>query len=120
MAMPPGPSVDEIVRELELDDEEHVAQVRGVLEASEDERSGIMASHAGSRDPAAFEEVREELEDVRARTEAMLEPLLTDEQMARYRQIIDRAEAERERMMEEMKSRGPGGRGRGMGRRPGS
>jgi hypothetical protein len=115
---PTGPSVDEIIQELALT-EERTPEVRGVLEASADERSEIMARHAGARGPGAFEEVREELEDLRARTETMLAPLLTDEQMARYRQIIDRAEAEREQMVEDMKTRGPGGRGRGMGRRPG-
>jgi hypothetical protein len=119
MAMPAGPSVDEILGELELDDDEKTAQVRGVLEASEGERSEILASHAGGRGPGAFDEVREGLDGLRARTETMLEPLLTDEQMARYRQIIDRAEEERERMTEEMKGRGPRGRGRGMGRPPG-
>lgn len=115
---PMGPSVDEIIQELELA-EEPAAEVRGVLEASEDERWEIMAKPSGTRGPSAFDEVREELDDLRARTEMMLEPLLTDEQMARYRQIVDLAEAERERMAEEMKAGRPMGPGGGTGRRPG-
>lgn len=115
---PTGPSVDEIVAMLELT-EERAAEVRGVLEASEDERAEIMAKHAGTRGPAAFEEAREEFDSLRARTEAILGPLLTEEQMARYQEIIDQAEAERERAREEMRSGRPRGPGGGMGRPPG-
>ena len=111
--------LDQIIQELSLSDEQ-TPVVRGILEASEDERSEIVAKRAGTRGPGASGEAREELDDLRARTEAMLKPLLTDEQMGRYRQIIDRAEAEREQMMEEMRARGPAGPGRGRGRRPGS
>jgi hypothetical protein len=116
--MPMGPTVDEIIVELELA-EEQAAQVRGVLEACEDERSEIMAKHAGSRGPAAFEDAHAELDGLRARTEVMLEPLLTGEQMALYCRIIDRAEAERERMAEEMKARRGMGRAGGRAGRPG-
>jgi hypothetical protein len=116
--VPGGPSVDEIVAKLELS-EERGAEVRGVLEASEDERAEIMSKHAGARGRAAFEEAREELDSLRARTEVMLEPLLTDEQMARYREIIDQAEAERERAREETRSGRPRGPGGGLGRPPG-
>jgi len=49
----------------------------------------------------------------------MLEPLLSEEQMARYREIVERAEAERERMQGEMRERRPMGPGDGMGRPPG-
>jgi hypothetical protein len=115
---PTGPSVDEIVAKLELS-EERAAEVRGVLEASEEERAEIMAKHAGTRGPAAFGEAREELDSLRARTKAILKPLLTEEQMARYREIVDQAEAERERAREEIRSGGPGGPGGGMGRPPG-
>ena len=44
--MPPGPSVDEIIEELELAEAE-TPEIRGVLQASEDERSEIMAKHTG-------------------------------------------------------------------------
>lgn len=113
-----GPSVDEIVAELALSPE-RAAEVRGVLEASEDERDAIMAKHAGARGPDALDAAGEELENLRARTEAMLEPLLTEEQMARYREIVDEARAERERAMEERRARGPAGPRRGTGRPPG-
>jgi hypothetical protein len=116
--IPAGPSVDEIIQDLELT-EDQMPEVRGVLQASEDERSEIMAKHAGARGPGGFEALREELDDLRARTETMLEPLLTDEQMERYRLIVERAEAERARMEEEARARPPGGPGGGRGGPPG-
>jgi hypothetical protein len=117
-AAPAFPSVDEIIEELVLSDDQ-VPEVRGVLEASEDERAEMMARHAGSRGPGAFEEVREELDGLRARTEIMLAPLLTDEQMGRYRRIVERAEAEREWIADDMKARRPEGPGAARGRPPG-
>ncbi len=115
-APPPGPSVYEIITRLELEPEQLPA-VRAVLERAEDEREDIqeeMLSQMSDRpDPSAMGAVREKMDDVRARTEDDLSELLTYEQMAEYREMMDEADRRRDAMRSEMSGRRGGGGGRG-------
>jgi hypothetical protein len=118
-APPPGPSVYEIITQLELEPGQLPA-VRSVLEAAEDEREEIfqsVQSGAGSRpDPSTMDTVRARAADLNDRTEARLSELLTFEQMSEYRAVMRRAEL----MQQQMRSQMDGGRGGpGGGRRGG-
>jgi hypothetical protein len=114
----PGPSVYEIITRLELEPEQLPA-VRAVLERAEDEREDIqeeMLSHmSDGPDPSMAGLMREKMDDVRTRAEDDLSELLTYEQMAEYREMMDEADRRRDAMRSEMSGR-RGGRGGGGGR----
>ncbi len=118
MRPPPGPSVYEIITRLELEPEQLPA-VRTVLERAEDEREDIeeeiLSQMSDRPDPSMMGVVREKMEGLRARTEADLSELLTYEQMAEYREMMDEAASRRrEAMKPQMSGRrrgGPGGNG---------
>ncbi len=114
---PPGPSVYEIITRLELEPEQLPA-VRAVLERAEDEREGIqeemLSQMSGRPDPSTMGVVQEKMQGARARAENDLSELLTYEQMAEYRKIMDEAASrQREGMRPQMGGRrgGRGGRG---------
>ena len=113
MRPPPGPSVYEIITRLELEPEQLPA-VRTVLERAEDEREEIQeemfSQRSGGPDPAVPGSLREKMGDARARTEADLSELLTYEQMAEYRKMMDEADRRRDGMQTQMGAR-RGGRG---------
>ena len=120
MRPPPGPSVYEIITRLELEPEQLPA-VRAVLERAEDEREDIqkeMLYQMSDRpDPSTMGSVREKMEEARARTEGDLSELLTYEQMAEYRKMMDEAERRRADMSSLSSGRRGGGRGgKGAGR----
>ena len=114
MRPPPGPSVYEIITRLELEPEQLPA-VRTVLERAEDEREEIQeeifSQRSGGPDPAVAGSLREKMGDARARTEADLSELLTYEQMAEYRKMMDEADRRRDGMQTQMDARRGGGRG---------
>lgn len=114
MRPPPGPGVYEIITRLELEPEQLPA-VRAVLESAEDEREDIqqeMSSQMSGRpDPSAMASVRARMDDVRERTEDDLSELLTGEQMAEYRKMMDEADRRRDAMRSQMGGRPGGGRG---------
>jgi hypothetical protein len=120
MRPPPGPSVYEIITRLELEPEQLPA-VRAVLERAEDEREEIQeemfSQMSGGPDPSVAGSLREKMGDARARTESDLSELLTYEQMAEYRKMMDEAARRRESMQPQMGARRGGGRnGKGGGR----
>ena len=117
MRPPPGPSVYEIITRLELEPEQLPA-VRVVLERAEDEREGIqeemLSQMSGGAAPSMMGVVREKMEGARARAESDLSELLTYEQMAEYREIMDEAASrQREAMRSQMGARRGGSGGRG-------
>jgi len=120
MRPPPGPSVYEIITRLELEPEQLPA-VRAVLERAEDEREDIqeeMLSQMSERpDPSTAGSIREKMDDVRTRAEDDLSELLTYEQMAEYREMMDEADRRRVAMRSQMSGRPGGGRGGKGGRR---
>lgn len=114
---PPGPSVYEIITQLELEPEQLPA-VRAVLEDAEEERDEILVSLSGAEgrpDPSAMADVRTRMDDLNQRTEDRLEEVLTSDQMVEYHEMIRKAEQQHEQMRSQM----DGGRGGGGGRRPG-
>ncbi|MFH1689467.1 MAG: hypothetical protein ABIE42_04430 [Candidatus Eisenbacteria bacterium] len=116
MQMPQGPSVYEIITQLELEPEQ-LPLVRAALEAAEDEREEMFAAmrpqSGGRPDPSMMDDIRAGMDDLNERTEDRLAELLTSEQMNEYRELIRKAELLREQMRSRM-SGGPGG-GRGGG-----
>ena len=114
MRPPPGPSVYEIITRLELEPEQLPA-VRAVLERAEDQREEMQeemfSEMSGSPDPSAMGSVREKMDEARARTEGDLSELLTSEQMAEYRKMMDEADRRRDAMQPQMGGRRGGGRG---------
>ena len=121
MRPPPGPSVYEIITRLELEPEQLPA-VRAVLERAEDEREDIqeemLSQMSDGPDPSMMGAVREKMDGVRARAESDLSELLTYEQMAEYREMMDEAASRRREAMKSEMSGRPGGRS-GKGGRPG-
>ncbi|MFH1865602.1 MAG: hypothetical protein ABIK85_06940 [Candidatus Eisenbacteria bacterium] len=116
MQMPQGPSVYEIITQLELEPEQLPA-VRAVLEAAEDEREEIFAampSGTGGRpDPSMMDDIRAGMDDLKERTEDRLSELLTLEQMTEYREMLRKAELQREQMRSLMSGGRGGGRSGG-------
>ena len=114
MRPPPGPSVYEIITRLELEPEQ-LPGVRAVLERAEDEREEIqeeMLSQMSDRpDPSMAGSAREKMYEARARAEGDLSELLTYEQMAEYRKMMDQAERRRADMGSQPSGRRGGGRG---------
>jgi hypothetical protein len=114
MRPPPGPSVYEVITRLELEPEQLPA-VRSVLERAEDEREDIQeemfSRMSDGPDPSVAGLMREKMYDVRMRTEDDLSELLTYEQMAEYREMMDEAIRQRDAMKHEMGGRPGGGRG---------
>ncbi|MCK4408479.1 MAG: hypothetical protein KAW67_00240 [Candidatus Eisenbacteria sp.] len=114
MRPPPGPSVYEIITRLELEPEQLPA-VRAVLERAEDELEGIqeemLSQMSGRPDPSMMASVREKMEEARTRTEDGLSELLTYEQMAEYRKMMDEADRQRDSMRPRLGGRPGGGRG---------
>ena len=110
----PGPSVYEVITALELEPAQLPA-VRSVLEDVEDEREAIFTtsqSGMGERpDPSTMNAMRAKMTDLNERTEKRLAKLLTTEQMAEYREMIRKAEQQRDQMNSQMGGRrgGPGG-----------
>ena len=116
---PPGPSVYEVITALELEPAQLPA-VRAVLEDAEDEREVIFTtsqSGMGERpDPSTMNAVRAKMTDLNERTEKRMGELLTTEQMAEYREMIRKAEQQRDEMRSQMGGRrGSGGGKRGSG-----
>jgi len=110
-----GPSVYEIITQLDLEPEQMPA-VRAALEAAEKERDEIFAGTRpgtdGRRDPSTMDDVRATMDDLTRRTEDRLAELLTAEQMAKYREILHKAELRREQMRTQMSGIPGGARGR--------
>ena len=115
MQAPQGPGVYEIITALELEPEQ-LPTVRAVLEDAEDAREEAFANMrpgSGERpDPSAMGAMREKMDALREDTETRLAELLTTEQMARYRVMMQEAEQQRQQMRPEAGGRG-GGRGGG-------
>lgn len=113
MRPPPGPSVYEIISRLDLEPEQLPA-VRAVLESAEDEREEILeemfSQMSGGPDPSVAGSLREKMGDARARTESDLSGLLTYEQMAEYRKMMDEADRRRGGTQPQMGAR-RGGKG---------
>ncbi len=115
---PPGfLSVDEIVTELSLTPDQDPV-VREILTDAEDQRNAIMSSVYGRQDRDAMVSARTKVEEVLHRTDAELELALDENQMTRYRELVDEAREAFESARAERGGRGPGG-GRGKGGRGG-
>ena len=110
-AMPdPSPSIEEIVAGI-APDEEQEPRVRSILAAAEEERAEIMSGMRASHEPGMIDDMDAKFEDLDARTENLLASVLTDEQLLRFRRLMEGARTEYKTKMEEMRRRMDGMRG---------
>lgn len=100
-----GPSVDEIVSRLSLRDDQ-VSRVRSILEAVEEERSEIIPNPGKQSQPlsgtAGGGEVLDRCTDLDERAAGMLQPILTEEQLASFASIMVQAQRARENALSEL------------------
>ena len=111
---PSGPSVYKIMYQLELA-EEQIPGVRAVLEDAEEKRGALIAGSNSRPDPSMMQT---QMGAIDRETESQLTVILTAEQMERYREMMEEAWEERERMRSDTGSRRRG-RGGGGGKRGG-
>jgi hypothetical protein len=120
-----GPSVDEIMSRLSLGDDQ-VSRVRSILEAAEEERSEIIPdpSKQGQQlsGTAGAGDVLVRCADLDERAAGMLQPILSEQQLAAFVSMMTQAQKAREDALSELvKQRRPpeggpsGGRPGGFG-----
>jgi hypothetical protein len=118
-----GPSVDEIMSRLSLGDDQ-VDPVKSILDAAQEERADILPGPGERRQPdagtSAASDVLDRCADLDERVVGMLQPILSEQQLAVLVSVLTQAQKAREGALTELvkQAKPPEGGPRG-GRPPG-